>query len=321
MHHQLVCTFALVAFALVTVCASSLTAQPPCAHDLKAGEDAAWLAQLKEAREAYRRAAEIQVCRAEALVGLADVERRRGKEDAALEAARAALEATDDERILAEAYFQLGRAVEEQGWKRSEDRQILAEDALRRAIEISDGDHRDAVRALQRLYRETGRDEELDQVQEDNPGVVATTASSRKELVRVGLRKRPRQVPSQKDVGDTQDVEVITAALEEWTPPEDSEAPRFDTLENAQPPNKIEAPQPQFTEEARKARIQGVVIVMALIDEQGLVGTTDVIAGLPMGLTEEAVDAISRWRFEPALDADEEPIAVWYGLTVNYRLQ
>lgn len=84
-------------------------------------------------------------------------------------------------------------------------------------------------------------------------------------------------------------------------------------------PVKIFAPQPQYTEEARRARIQGVVIVQAIIDCRGLVIDINVLKGLPSGLTEAAVSAISQWQFEPAT-VDGRPVSVYYNLTVNFRL-
>lgn len=87
------------------------------------------------------------------------------------------------------------------------------------------------------------------------------------------------------------------------------------------PPVKINAPQPQYTEIARKARIQGVVIVQAIIDKEGNVTSVKLLKGLPMGLDTAAVDAIKRWRFEPATLADGRPVAVYYTLTVNFQLQ
>ena len=86
------------------------------------------------------------------------------------------------------------------------------------------------------------------------------------------------------------------------------------------PPEKISAPQPQYSEIARKARIQGVVIVQAIIDKQGNVTNVKVLKGLPMGLEEAAVDAIKQWKFKPAM-LNGRPVTVYYNLTVNFKLQ
>ncbi len=85
-------------------------------------------------------------------------------------------------------------------------------------------------------------------------------------------------------------------------------------------PVKVIAPSPQYTEIARKARIQGVVIVQAIINKQGRVENVKVLKGLPMGLEEEAVKAIKGWTFEPAT-LNGKPVDVYYNLTVNFRLQ
>jgi protein TonB len=86
------------------------------------------------------------------------------------------------------------------------------------------------------------------------------------------------------------------------------------------PPEKTFNPQPQYTEIARKARLQGVVIVQAIIDKQGTVTNVKVLKGLGMGLDQAAVEAIKKWKFEPAT-LNGKPVAVYYNLTVNFRLQ
>jgi len=85
-------------------------------------------------------------------------------------------------------------------------------------------------------------------------------------------------------------------------------------------PEKLVAPQPQYTEIARKARIQGVVIVQAIIDREGSVTNVKVLKGLPMGLEEAAVDAIKQWKFKPAT-LNGKPVTVYFNLTVNFKLQ
>lgn len=87
-----------------------------------------------------------------------------------------------------------------------------------------------------------------------------------------------------------------------------------------QHPRAVVKVPPSYTEEARKERIQGLVIVQTVIDRQGRIENVKVLKGLPHGLTEAAVEAVRQWRFEPALDGDGNPVSVYYNLTINFRL-
>ena len=89
---------------------------------------------------------------------------------------------------------------------------------------------------------------------------------------------------------------------------------------DVKPPEKVTAPQPQYTEIARKARISGVVIVEAIIDKAGNVTNVKVLKGLPMGLDDAAADAVKKWKFKPAT-LNGKPVSVIYNLTVNFQLQ
>ena len=71
-----------------------------------------------------------------------------------------------------------------------------------------------------------------------------------------------------------------------------------------------------YPEAAAKARINGVVIVEAVIDEQGNVESSRVLKGLPMGLDKAAQDAVRQWKFKPAM-AYGKPVKVFFTLTVK----
>ena len=87
-----------------------------------------------------------------------------------------------------------------------------------------------------------------------------------------------------------------------------------------QKPVKISSPQPQYTEIARKARIQGVVILQTIINKDGDITDVKILKGLPMGLAEAAVAAVQQWKYQPAT-LNGRPVAVYFNLTVNFQLQ
>jgi TonB family protein len=77
---------------------------------------------------------------------------------------------------------------------------------------------------------------------------------------------------------------------------------------------------PLYPEAARRARIQGVVVLECIIGKNGDVTDVKVLRGLPLGLTESAVDAVRSWKFKPST-LNEKPVEVLYILTVRFNLQ
>src|SRR3954468_3156701 len=84
-------------------------------------------------------------------------------------------------------------------------------------------------------------------------------------------------------------------------------------------PVAIEKVEPVYTEEARKARISGMLIVEGIIGGAGIVKNVSVLKPLPFGLDQAAVDAVKQWKFKPGTP-DGKPIDVIFNLTVNFSL-
>ena len=70
---------------------------------------------------------------------------------------------------------------------------------------------------------------------------------------------------------------------------------------------------------ARQARLQGVVILEAVLDAQGRVESVRVLRSIPQ-LDRAAVDAVQQWRFTPAL-LNGQAVPVVMTVTVNFMLQ
>ena len=58
-------------------------------------------------------------------------------------------------------------------------------------------------------------------------------------------------------------------------------------------------PQPQYTDEARRARLTGTVVLQAVIRSDGTVDILRVVRGLPMGMPDNVIKAIKQWQFRP----------------------
>jgi protein TonB len=76
---------------------------------------------------------------------------------------------------------------------------------------------------------------------------------------------------------------------------------------------------PTYPDMARKTRVAGVVIVEAIINKSGEVEQVKVLKGLPMGMSESAVEAVKQWKFKPGT-LNGEPVDVIFNLTVTFKL-
>jgi periplasmic protein TonB len=85
------------------------------------------------------------------------------------------------------------------------------------------------------------------------------------------------------------------------------------------PPRPIYSPDPEFSEEARKAKYQGVCTLMIVVDTDGRPINLRVVNSLGMGLDEKALETVKTWRFEPGMK-DGHPVKVEMAVEVDFHL-
>jgi TonB family protein len=85
------------------------------------------------------------------------------------------------------------------------------------------------------------------------------------------------------------------------------------------PPKKVKDVAPVYPPLAQEARVQGVVIMEARVDEQGNVSDVRVLRSIPL-LDQAAIDSVKQWQYDPTL-LNGSPIAVIMTVTVNFTLR
>ncbi len=84
-------------------------------------------------------------------------------------------------------------------------------------------------------------------------------------------------------------------------------------------PKALYQPEPDYSEEARKAKYQGVVVLWLIVDSNGKPRDVRVARSLGMGLDQKAIEAVRQWRFDPA-KKDGTPVAVQINVEVSFHL-
>jgi periplasmic protein TonB len=84
-------------------------------------------------------------------------------------------------------------------------------------------------------------------------------------------------------------------------------------------PELIRKVEPEYSEEARKAKFQGVVVLYIVVDPNGNAINPRVMKSLGLGLDEKALEAVKQWKFKPGYK-DGKPVAVAATVEVSFRL-
>jgi protein TonB len=85
------------------------------------------------------------------------------------------------------------------------------------------------------------------------------------------------------------------------------------------PPRKIVDARPIYPEIARAARVEGLVVLEAVLDPSGQVTQLRVIRSVPM-LDQAAMDAVRQWRYTPTMYYGK-PVSVLMSITIKFSLQ
>jgi len=87
------------------------------------------------------------------------------------------------------------------------------------------------------------------------------------------------------------------------------------------PPRAIFQPEAEFSDEARRAKYEGTVVVTLIVDANGNPQNVHVTRTLGMGLDEKAVEAVQKYKFKPAIEQKSgKPVPVMVSVEVRFRL-
>jgi protein TonB len=84
-------------------------------------------------------------------------------------------------------------------------------------------------------------------------------------------------------------------------------------------PELVYKMEPKYTAKARKAKVQGIVLVAMVVNAQGVPADVKVIKSLDPKLDENAIKAAKAYRFKPAVE-NGKPVAKPIKVEVNYQI-
>ena len=85
-------------------------------------------------------------------------------------------------------------------------------------------------------------------------------------------------------------------------------------------PVSLHSVEAEFSDEARRAKYQGVCLISLIVDAQGNPQNIRVARALGMGLDEKAIEAIRQYKFKPAMKDGKTPVPVMITIEVDFRL-
>ena len=160
---------------------------------------------------------------------------------------------------------------------------------------------------------------ELDLAQWPAAASTARSSNSRDEWHRSKVTKRPEPVPT---VAITPSPQIVQPPA---TVPEQGVSGTTDgyasTSQVSRPPRPLNPIKPLYPEAAKRANIEGVVILQVDIDATGVVKKVGVIQGLGYGCDEQAISAVNQTAWDPALDKNNQPVATKVKIPFRFKFE
>jgi protein TonB len=86
-------------------------------------------------------------------------------------------------------------------------------------------------------------------------------------------------------------------------------------------PQCILCPKPEYSEEGRKARFMGTVVLEVVVLANGHAGEIRLVKGVGMGLDEKAIETVkTQWTFKPAMGPNGKPVATIVPIEITFQL-
>jgi TonB family protein len=143
-----------------------------------------------------------------------------------------------------------------------------------------------------------------------------------------GTASLPLRSELRADVSKPVDTSPISSGSDKntWTSPDsalstaDAAAVRAPANVKASVPTCTYCPAAQFSEAAVKAKAQGTILLALIIDAAGRPASISVMRGLPCSLNSQAIEAVKKWRFKPALDSNDNPTPARQVVEITFHL-
>jgi TonB family protein len=113
---------------------------------------------------------------------------------------------------------------------------------------------------------------------------------------------------------------VHTFAQDQTSPPPAKEEIKEAGRNGVSAPKCVYCPAAEYTNKARKAKLQGTVGLAVIVNPDGTVRDVRVTKSFEDGLDESAVKTVKKWEFKPAVDRDGNPVPVKVAVEVSFHL-